>query len=342
MARHWRIRYAGAKYHLTVRGNGREVIFATVADYARFLEQLQAALAADEVVLYAYVLMPNHYHLFVETPLGNVQRFMQRLNTAYGMYFRYQHARPGHCFQGRYGAKLVGGDEYLLRLTRYIHLNPVKTKRWAGKPAAEKRAVLEGYAWSSYRGYAGLAPAEAMVNYRWLKMMGRVRDNGNRAAYRTYVAQMLGAEDEVLAEARGRSGYAIGDKRFVAETEEDIASARRSKVDRGDIAWPEKPRKPLREVMGPVLQELGLSAEDLRRHGRAVGERKAMAVELLCRYSAASQRELAPFCGYGQESSVGKQRRKLRENLRGNPTFIRLFDATAKRVAKALNASFQV
>jgi len=70
------------------------------------------------------VLMPNHYHLLVETPLGNVPRFMQRLNTAYSMYFRLQHRRPGHCFQGRYGAKLVRGEDYLLRLTRYIHLNP--------------------------------------------------------------------------------------------------------------------------------------------------------------------------------------------------------------------------
>jgi hypothetical protein len=171
-------------------------------------------------------------------------------------------------------------------------------------------------------------------------MTGRVREKASRLAYRKYVETMLGAEDEVLAEARQRSAYATGDERFVAEAEEDIASARRSKVDRGDIVWPEKPRKPLEKVIGPVLREVGLSAEDLKRHGQAVGERKPMAVELLCRYSAASQRELAPFCGYGQESSVGKQRRKLRENLRGNPTYIRLFDATAKRVAKALNASF--
>jgi putative transposase len=338
MARHWRIRYAGAKYHLTVRGNGREVVFAKPADYERFLEQLQAALAADEVVLYAYVLMPNHYHLFVETPLGNVQRFMQRLNTAYGMYFRYKHARPGHCFQGRYGAKLVNGDEYLLRLTRYIHLNPVKTKRRQGESMAGKRAVLEGHVWSSYRGYVGLAPAEEMVNYRWLKMMGRVRAKANRAAYRRYVEQMLRSEDDVLAEARGRSAYAIGDERFVAETEEDMAAARRSKVDCGDIVWPERPRTPVGTVMGPVLQEVGLTEVELKRHGRAVGERKSMAIELLCRHSSASQRDVAALCGYRRDSSVGKQRRMLREKLSADAAFASLFEATGKRVAKALNA----
>ena len=78
--------------------------------------------------------MPNHIHLEVETPRGNLPRFMQRLTTAYGMYFRYKKRRPGHCFQGRYGAKLVDGDDYLLRLTRYIHLNPVRTQAMKGVP----------------------------------------------------------------------------------------------------------------------------------------------------------------------------------------------------------------
>ena len=85
--------------------------FLAREDYERFLSQLDEARAADEVILYAYVLMRNHVHLLVETPLGNVPRFMQRLNTAYGMHFRFKHSQTGHCFQGRYGARLVSGDE---------------------------------------------------------------------------------------------------------------------------------------------------------------------------------------------------------------------------------------
>ena len=84
MARPWRIRYAGAKYHVTSRGNGRQRIFFGAEDYARFLCQLRSALDLDEVILYAYACMPNHTHLLVETPLGNIQKFMQRLNTANG------------------------------------------------------------------------------------------------------------------------------------------------------------------------------------------------------------------------------------------------------------------
>ena len=83
MSRPWRIRFGGAKYHVTVRGNNRQCVFHADADYLRFLAQLSDCLEKDRVILYAYVLMPNHFHLFVETPGGNLSRFMQRLNTAY-------------------------------------------------------------------------------------------------------------------------------------------------------------------------------------------------------------------------------------------------------------------
>lgn len=104
------------------------------ADYLRFLDQLSAALEANGVMLYSYVLLSNHIHLQLKTPRGNLPRFMQRLTTACSMYFRYKKSRPGHCFQGRYGAKLVEGDDYLFRLTRYIHLNPVKAVRRCACP----------------------------------------------------------------------------------------------------------------------------------------------------------------------------------------------------------------
>ena len=80
MPRPWRQQFEGAKYHITARGNGREKLFYEPEDYER-------------VVLYAYALMSNHYHLLIETPEGNLSKFMQRLNTAYGLYFRYKRRR---------------------------------------------------------------------------------------------------------------------------------------------------------------------------------------------------------------------------------------------------------
>jgi putative transposase len=120
---------------------------------------------------------------------------MQRLNTAYSMYFRHKKRRPGHCFQGRYGAKLVEGAEYLVRLTRYVHLNPVKTRRCSRATRTEKQAALEGWLWSSYRGYAGIGSMEKRVDYRWLPLMGCLSMRENQVAYRTYVEGMLEETD---------------------------------------------------------------------------------------------------------------------------------------------------
>lgn len=332
MPRHWRIRYAGAQYHVTARGNGREEIFLCDDDRERFLEQLKEAMEADEVVLYAYVLMPNHYHLLVETPLGNIQKFMQRLNTAYGMYFRFKHSRVGHCFQGRYGAKLVKGDEYVLRVARYIHLNPVKIKRYEKSGPGEKRQELRRYRWSSYRGYAGLGPKEELVDYKCLRMMGRLTEKRAQAAYREYVEGMVSGEDDLLKEARARSGYVVGDEDAVEETESKIRAAKFSKVDRGDIVWPEKAKKGLEEVVGAALKVVGLRVEELGEHGRRVGDRKSYLVELLCRYSSASQREIAGRLGYKCDQSVGKQRQLLRRKMKEDRSYAKTFEKLSRRM----------
>ena len=81
MARHLRLEYAGAIYHVTSRGNERSNIFASSWDKQRFLEKLVENLERHHVRLYAYVVMSNHYHLLLETPRANLSAFMQQLNT---------------------------------------------------------------------------------------------------------------------------------------------------------------------------------------------------------------------------------------------------------------------
>ena len=125
MARKLRIEPAGAIYHFTVRGVERRAIFRDDADRERFVEQFADSVERFGVRLYLYCLMSNHVHLLVETPMANLGAFMQRLQTAYTVYFNRRHRRAGHLMQGRYGAQLVQGDVYLLNLSRYIHLNPV-------------------------------------------------------------------------------------------------------------------------------------------------------------------------------------------------------------------------
>ena len=307
------MRYSGARYHVNARGNARQRIFFGTEDYERFLEQLSSALEKDQVILYAYCLMPNHYHLFVETPLGNIHRFEQRLNTAYGMYYRYRHNRPGHCFQGRYGSKLVSGDDYVTRLTRYIHLNPVETEAMKHRSLAERKAHLQAYCWSSLPGYLAKNRASEWIDYRWLGQMHRATDAGNRRAYRRYVETMIGKPDGVLEEAFAASRYAIGDKKFIEQSEADLKEMQSRKGLFGDIALPVEVGVSLEKIEEVVAQSYGITAEDLHGHGRKVGTAKGVAIELCCMLSGGSQREVAKRFGFKTDAGISRQRRILRE-----------------------------
>jgi len=124
MARKLRIQYPGAIYHVTLRGVEKRQIFTDDVDRNRFIDQLTEAVEACGVRLYMFCLMGNHVHLLLESPQANLSAFMQKLATAYAVYFNRRHRRVGHLTQGRYAAEPVQGDEYLRRLSRYLHLNP--------------------------------------------------------------------------------------------------------------------------------------------------------------------------------------------------------------------------
>jgi REP element-mobilizing transposase RayT len=126
MARPLRIEYAGAFYHITSRGNERKEIFKDEQDFVKFLTYLESSVQRYKAVIHVYCLMSNHYHLLLETPLGNLSQIMRHINGAYTTHFNAKRQRAGHLFQGRYKAILVEADEYAGELSRYIHLNPVR------------------------------------------------------------------------------------------------------------------------------------------------------------------------------------------------------------------------
>ena len=91
------------------------------------------------------LLMDNHFHLLARTPRANLSRFMQRLSTSYALYARYKHGKPGHQFEARFKAKVVEEDTYLLAVTRYIHLNPIKIaacRRMSKAERVQRRYIL--------------------------------------------------------------------------------------------------------------------------------------------------------------------------------------------------------
>ncbi len=313
MPRPWRITYSGAKYHITSRGNGRQAIFLDDNDYKRFLKQLQLALEVDEVILYSYALMPNHYHLFIETPLGNLKKFMQRLNTAYSMYYRYKHTKPGHCFQGRYGAKLVDGDEYIIRLTRYIHLNSIKVKSKEHLSFTEKVKELNAYCRSSYPGYIDADREEEFVDYKWVKLMGLKTLRGNRNAYHRYIESMISADDSVCKLSMTASRYAIGCDGFIEKVESDVAEMQMEKGCTGkDVFLPDMREVAIYDIESAISKAFKVSVDDLHSYGATkTGNAKGLAIELCCQLSGKTQREIAEHFGYKTGASVVHHRKTV-------------------------------
>lgn len=207
MARPLRIEFPGAFYHVTARGNEQKDVFKSQKDREKFLAYLATASERYGAVIHAYCLMSNHYHLFVETPDGNLSQIMRHINGAYTTYFNVKRKRAGHLFQGRYKAILVEADAHALELTRYLHLNPVR----AGMVARP-----EDYPWSSYRGYIGqaeppnwlrtgfvldtLAPGRAQAQKTYRRFVEDGRQSQNASPLQAVVAAtLLGSETFVAA-----------------------------------------------------------------------------------------------------------------------------------------------
>jgi len=128
MSRPLRIEHDNAFYHVTARGDRRCTIFRTDSDRLTWLTLLGETCERFDFVVHAYCQMGNHYHLVIQTRQGQLSRGMRYLNGNYSQYFNRQHGLVGHVFQGRYHAVLCQADTYLMQLTRYTVLNPVRSK----------------------------------------------------------------------------------------------------------------------------------------------------------------------------------------------------------------------
>ncbi len=126
MTRPLRIEHDDAFYHVTARGDRRCTIFRTDSDRLTWLALLAEVCERFDFVVHAYCQMGNHYHLILQTRRGQLARGMRYLNSNYSKYFNRQHGLVGHVFQGRYKAILCQADAYLMELTRYTVLNPVR------------------------------------------------------------------------------------------------------------------------------------------------------------------------------------------------------------------------
>lgn len=142
--RNW---YPGAIYHVVVRGNHKDDIFMNRNDYLQYMKYLNETNEKYPFKLYSYCLMTNHVHLLIATIDIEIWTIMKDINWHYSTYFNYKYEKVGHLFQDRYYAELIERESYLLQVSKYIHLNPVKA------------CIVDNpikYPWSSYGVYMGL------------------------------------------------------------------------------------------------------------------------------------------------------------------------------------------
>jgi REP element-mobilizing transposase RayT len=165
--------------HIWCRGNRRTAIFVDDGDRERYLVLLAKAAEKCGWRVYAYCLMTNHIHLAVRVPEDTIAKGMQILHGEYAQGFNRRHAKDGHTWRGRYSAKRVDEDSYLLRVVRYIVNNPVRAGMVANAAQWE---------WSSHRATLGKAVAPAFLDPIWtLRQFSRRHIEIARRRYAEYV-----------------------------------------------------------------------------------------------------------------------------------------------------------
>ena len=239
MSRPIRIEFHDALYHVTARGDRREDIFEDDQDRQMFLATLEQVITQFNWICHAWCLMDNHYHLLIQTPDGNLSKGMRQLNGVYTQTNNRRHKRVGHLFQGRFKGILVDSDTYLLELTRYVVLNPVRAGM-VKNPA--------DWAWSSYRASVGLEPAAPWLAVEGLLAQFAKRRSLAQQRYAQFVAEGIKA-DSPWSNLKGQ--VFLGDEQFMQRMQVHLQSGK------DDVQIPFAQRRPL-----------PLPLEEIERHAQ--------------------------------------------------------------------------
>jgi len=301
MARPPRIEYSGAFYHVINRGIERRQLFGVDEDYEFFLKICWGLNVRYQVKLLAYCLMPNHYHLFLRTEAGGLQRYMHELGSRYGKHYNRRCHRIGPIFQGRYRALLVDAERRALDVVRYIHMNPVK---------AELVDTPGAYRWSSYREYVGEEGTRS-VDVDFVLSRFRGTRTGRIRQLRAFTSGKGGAGYSPEVGAVG--GLIVGGERFVDWVKKE-------KVPR---------RRPINVARWAELQKpsAGLKRSMRRRVEAITGDEGLRRKLLVCglKYSTPlSLGEIARMVGMGSISAVSQTIRRLNAERKEDEVLDRL------------------
>jgi REP element-mobilizing transposase RayT len=305
MARALRIQLAGSFYHLTCRGNERKAIYRDDTDCQTFLTKLQDSLRIYQVDLHAYVLMDNHFHLMVRTLRANLSEFMRHFNISYTSAFNRRHRRVGHLYQGRYKAILVDRDSYLLELSRYVHLNPVRIASQKKRPLQEQVRLLERYHWSSLPGYWEVKNKQPWVMYD--SVLEQI--DHSRRKYREFI--MDGIQRGYATPWDSVEGQVVlGERKFVERIKQHIET---KGTQREQPGMRQIQAKAPGVVLRAVAQYYGVEEKRLTGKRTGLRDERAVALEMVYRHGGLRQPEIGQLFGGLDYTAVSRERKRLRD-----------------------------
>lgn len=276
MVRPLRLAYENATYHITARGNRRENIFYSDKDKAIFVEKMNETFSKYSFTCYAYCLMDNHYHLFIKTPYANVSLGMHYLNASYTNWFKTKHNVVGVVFQGRYKSILVDEDSYGIKLSAYIHLNPLR---------AGIVDDIEEYRWSSYLDYIGKSKSLEGLDTEFI--LGQFDEDTGKARrkYKRFIFENIDMDNPLEESYRG---IAIGSERFIERIKEKINSiGKKREMVETRVAGTHGPA----EVVGCIAKRFKIGKEEILSKSRGNIYRQ-MAMYLIKRYTMLSLKDI--------------------------------------------------
>lgn len=328
MARPLRIEYPGAYYHIMNRGNRRENIFFTDQDRTVFLNALADSCEIYSIKLITYVLMSNHFHLLVQTPQANLSEFMRHFLVTYTVRFNRRNGRVGHVFQGRFKSLLVDEDEYLLPLSRYIHLNPIRTGQFKGDDFATKSEYLKKYRWSSFPGYCYLRKRNKHIDYgRFLNTYFGEDTARGRRQFREYVYYAIEAQvDNPFNDVVHQS--ILGAQDFVDwvrhklphKGQREVPSLKKLQHD-----------FPVERIIAQVAKAGSIETDDLLERKTKLKDLRQIAMELSYRYSNYKQKEIGSLFGVDY-STVSQNRSRLKAKLKSSRKLKNQFNRIVEQI----------
>jgi REP element-mobilizing transposase RayT len=319
MARQLRIEFEGAFYHVTSRGNLRDKIYFQDRDREKFLEILERTRERYSYLLHAYALMDNHYHLLIETPMANISQIMQNINTSHTVYINRKYHRSGHLFQGRFKGIIVDKEEYLVTLSRYIHLNPVRAKR-VQRP--------EEYRWSSYNAYINAKGKSLLVDTEDTLNCFSNRHNTAIKKYKEFVEAEVDEKDNPFNDVE--AGILLGTDRFKERIKEYLDNIK------SDDEVPQvkrlKEKIPIDRVIKICSNYYGKTHEDLLRRKKGKRERQ-VAIYLAKALSGGKNVEIGSYFGI-KAPAVSVAISTVEKDMRDSLTFKKEIDKITKFINK--------